>query len=77
VHRAHSHPGQWRYRVRARSMKKGLTRERQDHHANHKTSTVTDIHDRHVEDKRIMAAVARHVLGIVEETGISTVVSLR
>ena len=42
-----------------------------DRIANHKTSTVTDVYDRHGyadEDKRIMAAVARHVIGLVEGT---------
>ena len=40
-----------------------------DRVANHKTSSVTDVYDRHGyadEDKRIMAAVARHVLSLVE-----------
>jgi hypothetical protein len=47
---------------------------------NHRTSTVTDVYDRHGyadEDKRILAAIARHVLSIVEGTGTSNVVSLR
>jgi hypothetical protein len=38
-----------------------------DRIANHRTST--DVYDRHGyadEDKRIMAAVARHVIGLVE-----------
>ena len=52
-----------------------------DRLANHRTSTVTDVYDRHgyqeEEDRRIMAAVARHVLGLVEGTGTSNVVSLR
>jgi hypothetical protein len=41
---------------------------------------VTDVYDRHgyeAEDRGIMAAVARHVLGLVEGTGTSNVVSLR
>jgi hypothetical protein len=51
-----------------------------DRLANHRTSTVTDVYDRHgyaEEDRRIMAAVARHVLSLVEGTGTSNVVSLR
>ena len=55
-------------------------RDAMDRVANHRTSKVTDVHDRHRyadEDKRIMAAVARHVLGIVEGTPATTVVSLR
>ena len=57
----------------------GFGRDAMDRVANHRTSTVTDVYDRHGyadEDKRIMAAVARHVLGIVEG-GTSNVVSLR
>ena len=49
-----------------------------DRIANHKTSTVTDVYDRHSyadEDKRIMAALARHVLSLVEGTGTSNVIS--
>ena len=41
---------------------------------------VTDVYDRHGyadEDKRIMAAVARHVTGLVEGTATSNVISLR
>ena len=41
---------------------------------------MTDVHGRHGyadEDKRIMAAVARHVLSIVEGTETSNVVALR
>ena len=52
-----------------------------DRIANHKTSTVTDVYDRHGyadEDQRIMAAVARHMLGVVDGTVATTnVVSLR
>jgi integrase len=58
----------------------GFGRDAMDRIANHKTSTVTDVYDRHGyadEDKRIMAAVARHVLGLVEGAGTSNVVSLR
>ena len=41
---------------------------------------MTDIYDRHGyadEDKRIMAAVARHVIGLVEGTETRNVISLR
>ena len=58
----------------------GFGRDAMDRIANHRTSTVTDVYDRHGyadEDKRIMAAVARHVLSLVEGTGTSNVVSLR
>ena len=58
----------------------GFGRDAMDRIANHKTSTVTDVYDRHGyadEDKRIMAAVARHVIGLVEGTATSNVVSLR
>jgi hypothetical protein len=51
-----------------------------DRVANHRTSSVTDVYDRHgyaEEDKRIMSAVARLVLGIVEGAAASNVVSLR
>ena len=40
-----------------------------DRIANHKTRAVTDVYDRHgyeAEDRQIMAAVARHVTGLVE-----------
>ena len=58
----------------------GFGRDAMDRIANHRTQSVTDVYDRHGyadEDKRIMAAVARHVLSIVEGTGTSNVVSLR
>jgi len=51
-----------------------------DRVANHKTSKVTDVYDRHgyaEEDRRIMAAVARLVLSLVEGTGTTNVVNLR
>ena len=51
-----------------------------DRVANHKTSGVTDVYDRHGyadEDKRIMAAVARLISDLVEGTATSNVVSLR
>jgi integrase len=58
----------------------GFGRDAMDRVANHRTSKVTDIYDRHgyaEEDRRIMDAVARHVLLLVEGTGTSNVVSLR
>ena len=51
-----------------------------DRVANHKTSKVTDVYDRHGyadEDKRIMAKVARLLLSLVEGTTATNVVSLR
>ena len=57
----------------------GFGRDAMDRVANHRTSSVTDVYDRHGygdEDKRIMAAVARHVIGLVEGTTTSNVVSL-
>jgi hypothetical protein len=58
----------------------GFGRDAMDRVANHRTSSVTDVYDRHgyaKEDKRIMSAVARHVLSVVEGTATSNVVSLR
>jgi integrase len=58
----------------------GLGRDAMDRIANHKTSSVTDVYDRHgyeAEDKRIMAAVARHVLSLVQGTTTNNVVALR
>jgi integrase len=58
----------------------GFGRDAMDRVANHRTSTVTDVYDRHGyadEDKRIMAAVARHVIGLVEGAETSNVVSFR
>src|SRR4249920_2982639 len=58
----------------------GFGRDAMDRIANHKTSKVTDVYDRHgyeAEDKRIMAAVARHVIDLVEGAATSNVVSLR
>ena len=60
-----------RTRLRARPM---------DRVANHKTSRVTDVYDRHgyaEEDRRLMAAVARLLIGLVEGTKTTNVVSLR
>ena len=58
----------------------GFRRDAMDRVANHRTSGVTDVYDRHgyaEEDRRIMAAVARHILSVVEGTGTGNVVSLR
>jgi integrase len=58
----------------------GFGRDAMDRIANHKTSSVTDVYDRHGyadEDRRIMIAVARHLASLVEETGASNVVALR
>ena len=56
-------------------------RDAMDRIANHKSSTVTDVYDRHGyadEDKRIMAAVARHMLEIATGVaGTGNVVRLR
>ncbi len=55
-------------------------RDAMDRIANHKTSSVTDVYDRHgyeAEDRQIMAAVARHVTGLVEAEQTSNVVVLR
>jgi integrase len=60
--------------------KLGFGRDAMDRVANHKKGGVTDVYDRHSyadEDKRITAAVARHVLSIVEGKEISNVVALR
>ena len=51
-----------------------------DRIANHRKGGVTDVYDRHSyakEDTLIMAAVARHVISIVDGTGTSNVVALR
>jgi integrase len=58
----------------------GFGRDAMDRIANHRTSSVTDVYDRHgyeAEDKRIIAAVARHVLSLVERTTTSNIVALR
>jgi integrase len=58
----------------------GFGRDAMDRVANHRTSSVTDVYDRHGytdEDRRIMAAVASHVLSVVGETGKTNVVALR
>ena len=55
-------------------------RDAMDCVANHRTNSVTDVYDRHgyeAEDRRIMAAVARHVIGLVEAEQTSNVVVLR
>jgi integrase len=59
--------------------KLGFGRDAMDRIANHKGG-VTDVYDRHSneeEDKRIIAAVGRHVLSIFEGTRESNVVALR
>ena len=51
-----------------------------DRVANHRTAKVTGVYDRHgyaEEDRRIMSAVARLLLSLVEGSGTSNVVSLR
>jgi integrase len=58
----------------------GFGRDAMDRLANHRSSGVTDVYDRHgyeAEDRRIMAAVARHVIGMVEAKQTSNVVVLR
>ena len=58
----------------------GYRAQQRDRIANNRTNSVTDVYDCHGyadEDKQIMAAVARHVIGLVEGTEISNVVSLR
>ena len=58
----------------------GFGRDAMDRVANHRSGGVTDVYDRHSyaeEDARIMAAVARHILHVVEGTGTGNVVSLR
>ena len=55
-------------------------RDAMDRIANHKKGGITDVYDRHgyeTEDRRIMAAVARHILALVEGCGKSNVVTLR
>jgi integrase len=58
----------------------GFGRDAMDRVANHKTTRVTDVYDRHgyaEEDQRIMTAVARLIMSLVDETEASNVVSLR
>ena len=58
----------------------GFGRDAMDRVANHKTSKVTDVYDRHgygEEDKRIMAAVARHLQALVAGAETGNVISLR
>jgi integrase len=58
----------------------GFGRDAMDRIANHRKGGVTDVYDRHSyakEDALIMAAVARHVISIVDGTGTSNVVALR
>jgi hypothetical protein len=49
-----------------------------DRIANHRSNKVTDVYDRHGyedEDRRIMAAVARHIAALVEPATRSNVVA--
>ena len=58
----------------------GFGRDAMDRIANHRKGGVTDVYDRHgyeAEDRQIMAAVARHVIGLVEAEQTSNVVMLR
>ena len=58
----------------------GFGRDAMDRVANHRTSSVTDVYDRHgygEEDRRIMAAVARHVPASGRGDRQSNVVALR
>ena len=58
----------------------GFGRDAMDRVANHRTSKVADVYDRHGyadEDKRIMSAVARLVVDLVEGTAATNVVGLR
>ena len=58
----------------------GFGRDAMDRIANHRKGGVTDVYDRHGYadgDRRIMAALARHVLSVVEGKQTSNVVSLR
>lgn len=58
----------------------GFSRDAMDRVANHRKGGITDVYDRHSyaeEDKRIMAAVARHLVAVVEGSTVSNVVALR
>jgi integrase len=59
----------------------GFGRDAMDRIANHRKGGVTDVYDRHGygdEDRRIMEAVAAHLVGIAEGTGApDNVVKLR
>ena len=55
----------------------GFSRDAMDRISNHKDGRVRDVYDRHGyerEDTAIMAAVARHITGIVEGTAANNVV---
>ncbi len=57
----------------------GFGRDAMDRIANHKTNLVRDVYDRHSyvdEDKRVMNAIARHILSIIEPMETSNVVQL-
>ena len=57
----------------------GYRAQQRDRIANNRTKSVTDVYDCHgyADEDRRMAAVARHVIGLVEGAEISNVVSLR
>ena len=58
----------------------GFGRDAMDRIANHKKGSITDVYDRHgyaEEDRRIMAAVARHLAALVGANAASNVVALR
>ena len=58
----------------------GFGRDAMDRIANHRKGGVTDVYDRHSyadEDRRIMTAVALHVMSLVEGKETSNVVALR
>jgi integrase len=55
-------------------------RDAMDRIANHRKGGITDVYDRHgyeEEDRRIMAAIGRHLVSLVEGTGKTNVVPLR
>ena len=58
----------------------GFGRNAMDRIANHRTSSVTDVYDRHGyqdEDRRLLSTVERHVLGVVVGPGRPTSSALR
>jgi integrase len=58
----------------------GFSRDAMDRISNHKDGRVRDVYDRHGyerEDAAIMAAVARHIIGITEGRAADNVVRLR
>ena len=57
----------------------GFGRDAMDRIANHRKGGITDVYDRHAyaaEDKRIMTAVARHIIGIAEGTAGDNVIKM-